>query len=131
MDDNLSETCIRIIFSSNVVLLSDLGEGKDIHATLETKGFSSTISQDYGLTDYRAPEIPKQGYSVASDVFAWAWIAVHVIRINHSKLSDAADEVRFPSKLMQILEHFLSHNPKDRLLLDVISVALGEIVKQA
>jgi hypothetical protein len=113
---------------SHHFLLSDLGEGKEIVVSLKSKAdVVSTMPKDIDLVQYQAPEIDDEGYSKMSDIFAWAQLGVDIIRRNYDKLVDQTGVVRFPTKLMHLLEQCLASDPQSRYEAELLVFMLDEV----
>jgi hypothetical protein len=107
--------------------LSDLGEGKQIVLSARHEGCSSgTDSSHLGLNEYCAPEISKQGYTKETDVYAWARLAVSIIRTYNARLAHADEFVRFPIKLIALVQACLDENPKYRLTAESLVFMLDD-----
>jgi hypothetical protein len=141
----MAELCQRDIHPNNVlvqyeyfansnsvshhVVLSDLGEGKEIAANLkpETRAVS-TIPEDIDLGQYQAPEVEDEGYSKMSDIFSWAQLGTDIIRRSYDKLADQTGRVRYPAKLLHLLETCLDDDPRERYEAPLLSYMLDEVV---
>lgn len=67
------------------------------------------------LKDYLPPEVHDQGYTTASDIFAWGQLAIDVIRQGHFALVWEEDgQIRFPREFMSIIESCLANDPGAR-----------------
>ncbi|KAM5360081.1 hypothetical protein ACJZ2D_013992 [Fusarium nematophilum] len=97
-------------------LISDLGEGKVLD------------------TDYAAPEISDGRFTASSDIFAWAQLFLEAIRVSHGRLSWEDGQVRYPKRLMTILEACLSDDPEKRIsaakLEDMIQNVSLEMIRE-
>ncbi|RSL66752.1 hypothetical protein CEP54_003552 [Fusarium duplospermum] len=102
------------------VLISDLGEGK-------------ALDPD-SASEYAAPEISDGTYTASSDIFAWAQLCIEAIRVSHSRLGWEDGQVRYPKRLMTILETCLSNEPEKRLsaakLADMIQDVSLEMIRE-
>ncbi|RSL92279.1 hypothetical protein CDV31_015235 [Fusarium ambrosium] len=102
------------------VLISDLGEGKALDPN--------------SASEYAAPEISDGTYTASSDIFAWAQLCIEAIRVSHNRLVWEDGQVRYPKRLMIILETCLSAEPEERLsaakLADMIQDVSLEMIRE-
>jgi hypothetical protein len=109
--------------------LADLGEGKAIETST---GGSNLPKIRYGiaLDQYLPPEVLTCGHMRNSDIFAWAQLAVDIIRLNYSSLADGQGKVKYPEKLMTIIEDCLNDSPEERYTADELVVFMEQIGKE-
>jgi hypothetical protein len=111
------------------VLLADLGEGEAIETTLGG-AILPRIRDGVALDQYLPPEVFTRGHTTNSDIFAWAQLAVDIVRLNYSSLADDQGRVKYPEKLMTIIEDCLNDSPEERYTADELVVFLEEIGKE-
>jgi serine/threonine protein kinase len=99
--------------SSEYILLADLGEARAIDMVVPEKVKNSRISR-VELKEYVPPEVHGQGYTTKSDIFAWGQLAIDIIRQGHFALVWEDGQIRFPKRLMFILESCLANDPRGR-----------------
>ena len=140
--------------TDHYTMLADLGEGKSFRlptpsslAISQATEGEDTQNQPTSMdpTLYRAPQAPSQptatggstgvllnNRDMADDIYNWAQTAVDLIRLNFDRLADPSDGVvRFPTRLMRVLELCLSDDPEERLeavLLPPILDTLWEMI---
>ncbi|RSL68853.1 hypothetical protein CEP53_002392 [Fusarium sp. AF-6] len=116
----LVQTEIKPDDIESYVLISDLGEGKALDPT--------------SASEYAAPEISDGTYTASSDIFAWAQLFIEAIRVSHNRLGWDDGQVRYPKRLMTILETCLSAQPEERLsaakLADMIQDVSLEMIRE-
>jgi serine/threonine protein kinase len=96
-------------------LLSDLGEGKNLSNSAESR-------------EYMAPNLASSSLGTkADDIYAWGRLGVEVISV-YSPLLRNPDGELYPAALMRVLERCLDPNPEGRFDAKSLVVVMDEVV---
>lgn len=89
-------------------------------------------------SDYRAPEVGEQGYSPESDIYAWAQIAVELIKTFRQRLANKGGKLVAVVEIWTLIERCLDDDVRMRqhagqdleeFLIDVNEMGLSESPK--
>jgi serine/threonine protein kinase len=129
----LVKLCDYGLDSYHNFILADLGEGKTTSTSLSKHGTTFFSGNKLvKLTEYLAPEVPTQGFSKASDVFAFGKTCLDMIRFNSRRLSmevDGEEQLLIPGKLLGLLRLCIREKPEERLEARHINHMLDEVEK--
>ncbi len=96
-------------------LLSDLGEGKNLSYSAESR-------------EYMAPNISSSSLGAkADDIYAWGRLGVEIIS-TYSHLLQSPDGGLYPAALMRVLERCLDPNPEGRFDAKTLVVVMDEVM---